>query len=125
MQHKLSDTTMVAELIPQPQSVRSRLCSCSKTAAHQYFVSRKTELYLKYGCNINGILECRIGEGMYPLCYHHHQRVVQWNKETNPDTDLKCHSVRTKTGKDCSGWGRAIVNLKKDCLSDVIVTSND
>jgi hypothetical protein len=93
MQHKLSDTTMVAEFIPQPQSVRSRLCSYSKTAAHQYFVSRKTELYLKYGCSINGILECWIGEGMYPLCYHHHQRVVQWNKETNPDTDLKCHSV--------------------------------
>ena len=65
MQHKLSDTTMVAELIPQPQSVRSRLCSYSKTAAHQYFVSRKTELYLKYGCSINGILECWIGEGMY------------------------------------------------------------
>ena len=87
------------ELIPQPQSVRSRLCSYSKTVAHQYFVSRKTELYLKYGCSINGILECWIGEGMYPLCYHHHQRVVQWNKETNPDTDLKCHSVWDKDWK--------------------------
>ena len=93
MQHKLSDTHMVAGFIPQPQSVLSRLCSYSKTAAHQYFVSRKTELYLKYGCSIDGILVCWIGEGMYPLCYHHHQRVVQWNKEINPDTDLKCQSI--------------------------------
>ena len=93
MQHKLSDTTMVAELIPQPQSVRSRLCSYSKTAAHQYFVSRKTELYLKYGCNLDGLLVCWIGKAMYFLCYHHHQRVIQWNEETDPNTDLTCHSV--------------------------------
>ena len=78
---------------PQQQTSPSCICSYSMTAAHQYFVSRKTELYLKYGCSINGILACRIGEDMYPLCYHHHQRVVQWNRETDPDTDLKCHSI--------------------------------
>ena len=43
--------------------------------------------------SIIGILECWLGEDMYPLCYHHHQRAVQWNRETAPDTDLKCYSI--------------------------------
>ena len=85
--------TMVAVFIPQPSNPTSRTCSYSKTAAHQYFVSRKTELYLKYGCNLDGLLVCWIGKDMYFLCYHHHQGVIQWNEETNPNTDLRCHSV--------------------------------
>ena len=82
---------MVALFIPQPHTP-SRICSYSKTVAHQYFVDRKTELYLKYGCNLDGLLVCWIGQDMYFLCYHH-QRVIQWNEETNPDTHLTCHSV--------------------------------
>ena len=46
MQHKPSDTTMVAGFIPRPQSVRSLLCSYSKTAAHQYFVSEDRNLFI-------------------------------------------------------------------------------
>jgi hypothetical protein len=75
---------------PRPPS---RICSYAETLAHKYFESKKAELYLEYGCNLSGLVVCFIGENMYPLCYHHHQRVRQWHQETSPDIDLKCHSV--------------------------------
>jgi uncharacterized protein (TIGR02271 family) len=68
-------------------------CSYSETSAHKYFVSKETELYLKYGCSLNGLIVCFIGENMFPLCYHHHQRVIQWHQETDPDTRMECRSV--------------------------------
>ena len=78
---------------PQPQSRPSRICSYAETEAHKYFVAKKRELYLKFGCNLNGLFVCLIGVSMHSLCYHHHQRVKQWHQETNPDRDLKCYSV--------------------------------
>jgi hypothetical protein len=79
---------------PQPQSrPSSRVCSYAETEAHKYFVAKNTELFLRYGCNLDGLVVCLIGEKMHPLCYHHHQSVKQWHQETNPDRDLKCHSV--------------------------------
>jgi uncharacterized protein (TIGR02271 family) len=75
------------------QEVTIPACSYSETSAHKYFVSKETELYLKYGCNLKGLVVCFIGENMFPLCYHHHQRVIQWHQETDPDTHMECRSV--------------------------------
>jgi len=69
------------------------ICQYSEIEAHKYFVSKETELYLKYGCNLNGLVVCFIRENMFPLCYHHHQRVIQWHQETNPDTNMECRSI--------------------------------
>jgi hypothetical protein len=69
------------------------LCQYSETEGHKYFVSKQTELYLKYGCNLNGLVVCFIGEKMFPLCYHHHQRVIQWHEETEPNRKMECRSV--------------------------------
>jgi uncharacterized protein (TIGR02271 family) len=68
-------------------------CFYSETSAHKYFVSKETELYLKYRCSLNGLVVCFIGENMYPLCEHHHQRVIQWHQEIDPDTRMECRSV--------------------------------
>ena len=84
---------MIAIFLPQPRIRPSRICSYAETEAHRYFVSRNTELFLRYGCSLNGVFICFIGEKMCFLCDHHHLRVTQWHQETNPDTDLKCHSV--------------------------------
>ena len=86
-------TTMIAVSIPQPRIRFGRICSYAKTEAHSYFVSKNTELFLKYGCNLNGVFICFIEEKMYFLCDSHHLRVIQWHRETNPNRDLKCHSV--------------------------------
>ena len=86
----------------------SRICSYAETLAHKYFESKKAELYLEYGCNLSGLVVCFIGENMYPLCYHHHQRVGQWHQETNPDIDLKCHSV----------WGFQLGMIRKKVLQN-------
>ena len=51
-------------------------CSYSDTSAHKYFVSRENELYLKYGCNLNGLVVRLIGEDMFPLCERHHLGVI-------------------------------------------------
>jgi hypothetical protein len=69
------------------------ICQYAETEAHKYFVSKETELYLKYGCNLNGLVVCFIRENMFPLCYHHHHRVIQWHQETNPDTNMECRSI--------------------------------
>jgi hypothetical protein len=61
--------------------------------AHKYFVSKGTELYLKYGCNLNGLVVCFIDEKMFPLCYQHHQAVIQWHEETEPNEKMECRSV--------------------------------
>lgn len=61
--------------------------------AHKYFVSKGTELYLKYGCNLNGLVVCFIGGKMFPLCYQHRQAVIQWYKETEPNGKMECRSV--------------------------------
>ena len=84
---------MIAVFRPQPRIHPSRICSYAETEAHRYFVSRNSELFLRYGCNLNGVVICFIEENMYFLCDHHHKRVIQWHHETNPDRDLKCHSV--------------------------------
>jgi hypothetical protein len=75
---------------PRPPS---RICSYAETLAHKCFESKRAELYLEYGYNLSGLVVCFIVENMYPLCYHHHQRVRQWHQETSHDIDLKCHSV--------------------------------
>jgi hypothetical protein len=85
--------TMIAVFQPQRRTRHSRLCSYAETEAHRYFVSRNTELFLRYGCSLNGVFVCSIGEKMYPLCDHHHLRVIQWHQETNPNRDLKCQSI--------------------------------
>jgi hypothetical protein len=84
---------MIAVSQPRPRIRTSRICSYAETEAHIYFVSRNTELFLRYGCSLNGVFVCFIEEIMYPLCDHHHSRVIQWHRETNPARDLKCHSV--------------------------------
>ena len=86
-------TTMIAVSIPRPRIRSGRTCSYAETEAHRYFVAQNTELFLKYGCNINGVVICFIGEKKYFLCDHHHHRVIQWHQERNPDRDLKCQSV--------------------------------
>src|SRR5215216_819275 len=83
-------TTMIAVSTPQPRIRSGRICSYAETEAYRYFVSENTELFLKYGCNLNGAVICFIGEEMYFLCDHHHLRVIQWHRETSPDRDLKC-----------------------------------
>lgn len=68
-------------------------CRYSETEAHKYFVSKGTELYLKYGCNLNGLIVCFIGEKMFPLCYQHHQAVIQWHGEKEANRKMECRSV--------------------------------
>src|SRR5215212_5442976 len=80
-------------LFSKKRPVSIPTCSYSETSAHKYFVSKETELYLKYGCSLNGLVVCFIGEDMFPLCDHHHQRVIQWHQETDPDTHIECRSV--------------------------------
>ena len=84
---------MIAVFIPQPRIRSGRICSYAETDAHSYFVSKNTELFLKYGCHLNGVAICFIGQKRYFLCDHHHPRVIQWYQETNPKRDLKCYSV--------------------------------
>jgi hypothetical protein len=59
---------------------------------HTNILSLK-KLNLKYGCSLNGLVVCFIGEDMFPLCDHHHQRVIQWHQEIDPDTHMECRSV--------------------------------
>jgi|Tabmets5t2r1_1033131.scaffolds.fasta_scaffold236069_1 hypothetical protein len=75
------------------RSPTNLICLYAETEAHKYFVSKNTEYYLKYGCNLDGLVLCFIGEDTYPLCYHHHQRVIQWHQETNTNVHLSCNSV--------------------------------
>jgi hypothetical protein len=82
---------MIAVFIPQPRIRSGRICSYAETEAHSYFVPN-AELF-QDECNLNGIIICFIGEKMYFLCDHHHIRIIQWHRETNPDRDLKCQSV--------------------------------
>jgi hypothetical protein len=46
-----------------------------------------------YGCNLNGLVVCFVKQGMVPLCYNHHQSVIQWHEETDRDTNMDCRSV--------------------------------
>lgn len=72
---------------------RMPTCRYSETEAHKYFVSKGTELDLKYGCNLNGLVVCFIGEKMFPLCYQHHQAVIQWHGEKEANRKMECRSV--------------------------------
>jgi hypothetical protein len=42
------------------------ICLYAETEALKYFVSKNTEYYLKYGCNLDGLVLCFIGEDTYP-----------------------------------------------------------
>ena len=57
------------------------------------YVAKETELYRMYGCNLNGLVVCFVKQGMVPLCYNHHQSVIQWHEETDRDTNMDCRSV--------------------------------
>jgi hypothetical protein len=75
------------------RSPTNLICLYAETEAHKYFGSKNTEYYLMYGCNLDGLVLGFIGEDTYPLCYHHHQRVIQWHQETSTNVDLSSNSV--------------------------------
>ena len=72
---------------------RRPYCQYSETEAHQSFVSRGIELYLKYGCGTPSEMIYHRRNTMYYLWLNHRHRIDQWHHETDPHVDIKWSSV--------------------------------
>jgi hypothetical protein len=68
-------------------------CQYSDTEAHRYYVSRGTELFLKYGCGTMSEMVCRARDYMCYVCLNHHYRIDQWQQETYLSLKVKWNSV--------------------------------